>query len=134
MALLPRGLRNNNPLNIRKGNHWIGERVNQKDPAFEEFTTLTYGIRAALKLIRNYIVAGYNTPRKIIARWAPPIENVTDKYIEVACKLANLDPDTMLSPSDSEKIQQLVYGMSYVENGRKLAKEDIARAAVMLSW
>lgn len=134
MALLPRGLRNNNPLNIRKGNHWIGERVNQTDPAFEEFTTLTYGIRAALKLIRNYIVAGYNTPGKIISRWAPPIENVTGRYIEVACKLANLDPDTMLSPSDSEKIQQLVYGMSYVENGRKLAKEDIARAAVMLSW
>ena len=32
---VPRGIRNNNPLNIRKGNNWQGERHPQTDPAFE---------------------------------------------------------------------------------------------------
>ena len=34
---LPRGIRNNNPLNIRKGCNWKGERHPQTDKAFEEF-------------------------------------------------------------------------------------------------
>lgn len=51
----PRGIRNNNPLNIRKGNNWKGERPNQTDPAFEEFESMEMGIRAAIKLIRNKI-------------------------------------------------------------------------------
>ena len=38
--MVPRGIRNNNPLNIRKGNNWKGERPNQTDKAFEEFETM----------------------------------------------------------------------------------------------
>ena len=43
---IPRGIRNNNPLNIRIGNQWLGERANPNDPAFEQFVAMEYGIRA----------------------------------------------------------------------------------------
>ena len=83
----PRGIRNNNPLNIRKGNNWKGERPNQTDPAFEEFESMEYGIRAAIKLIRNKIQGkgkGHRplcTIRTLVSSWAPPCENKTEAYI-----------------------------------------------------
>ena len=88
----PRGIRNNNPLNIRKGSNWKGERPNQKDRAFEEFQTMQYGIRAGFIILRKY-VTGYNgltnkfnTIEKIVRRWAPPTENVTQRYIDFVAK------------------------------------------------
>ena len=84
----PRGIRNNNPLNIRKGNNWRGELKNQTDPEFEQFTSLGYGIRAALRLMRNQI-SGFggsrppmNTLKKLISVWAPPSENSTQRYVD----------------------------------------------------
>lgn len=83
---LTRGLRNNNPGNIREGkgdsNQWVGERATDDDPAFEEFTSLPYGIRAATVLFRNYQrLYGLNTIAQLIGKWAPPNENNTAQYI-----------------------------------------------------
>ena len=47
---LTRGLRNNNPLNIRKGNDWQGE-TKGSDPSFETFQSMAYGYRAAIKIL-----------------------------------------------------------------------------------
>ena len=59
---LPRGYRNNNPLNIRNSNEkWAGEIRPSQDPAFKQFKSMGYGFRAALKLIRNYIGKGHNS-------------------------------------------------------------------------
>ncbi len=53
---MTRGERNNNPLNIRRvaGTHWRGEAAVQDDPAFVQFEDITWGVRAALKLLRTY--------------------------------------------------------------------------------
>ena len=61
---IPRGIRNNNPLNIRKGNDWQGERHPQTDKEFEEFESLTMGFRAAFKLLKNYM-NGNNGRRQV---------------------------------------------------------------------
>lgn len=68
-----RGIRNNNPLNIRHStNKWQGMAPSQSDRAFVQFTARKYGYRAAFVLIRNYIGLHHaNTIGKIIARWAP---------------------------------------------------------------
>lgn len=80
--VLVRGLRNNNPFNIKKSEHaWLG-KVEGKDPTFETFSSLKFGVRAGLKLLINYIVRGYDTPEKIIHRFAPTSENNTDNYID----------------------------------------------------
>src|SRR3569832_207317 len=77
-----RGLRNNNPGNIRKtATDWRGEVVGS-DSAFETFATPEAGIRALAVLLRNYQRKyGLRTVRAIITRYAPPSENNTESYV-----------------------------------------------------
>lgn len=79
-----RGIRNNNPANIRRGCAWKGLAEKQTDREFCQFVTMTWGVRALLVTLRTY-VRKYNlhTVREIITRWAPPSDgNNTEKYIE----------------------------------------------------
>lgn len=121
---VPRGIRNNNPLNIRKGNSWIGERYPQVDREFEEFRTLEYGIRAAFKLMRNYITGfsgrsvKYNTIRKLIRRWAPPTENATQRYIDFVCKEVDKDQNEVIFFSDRKLMVMICRAMAFVECGQ----------------
>jgi hypothetical protein len=80
---LTRGLRNNNPFNIRKTDiDWQGE-IEGFDKDFESFKTLDDGIRAGLKLLKNsYLAKGFDTPAKILNKYAPSIENDTQSYIK----------------------------------------------------
>ena len=93
---LPRGYRNNNPLNIRYSfwNAWKGKVLPNQDGTFEQFNDMAYGYRAALSLLRTYIKKyGCNTVAKIISRWAPENENNTQAYIQHVCEIANLLPN-----------------------------------------
>lgn len=124
---LPRGYRNNNPLNIRiSGNKWQGKISPSEDSAFEQFVNMAYGYRAALVLMRNYIKNyGCNTIAKIISRWAPANENNTLGYIRDVCKIinerlgGNVNADTVVNRNDASLLQQMAYAMSIVENGDK---------------
>ena len=50
-----RGIRNNNPLNIRRSaTRWKGAQEEQRDKAFVQFKTLAYGYRAAWKILQTY--------------------------------------------------------------------------------
>lgn len=56
--MLPRGIRNNNPLNIRRTakDQWQGLRAQQTDANFCQFESLEYGWRAAFYLLtRTYL-------------------------------------------------------------------------------
>ena len=85
---LTRGVRNSNPLNIKysERNKWQGKVPDRekKDQVFEEFRSMEYGLRAALKLITKYCLEGTDTPRAIIRKWAPASAdgNHTKEYIE----------------------------------------------------
>jgi hypothetical protein len=93
---LPRGLRNNNPLNIRhSASRWQGARVEQTDKAFVQFTSMKMGYRAAWRILETYFKhfeAQHKpfTPRNIIYRWAPPNENDSEAYLRRVCQLTNL--------------------------------------------
>ncbi len=52
----PRGIRNNNPGNIRHGENWQGLNPNSRsiDAAFCVFNTPVAGIRALAKVLINY--------------------------------------------------------------------------------
>lgn len=117
---LPRGYRNNNPLNIRINPHnqWKGKVIPSKDKAFEQFVGMEYGYRAALSLLRTYIRKyGCNTVAKIITRWAPENENNTQAYIHSVCKFADLTPDLAVKTTDRDTLTKMAYAMSIVENG-----------------
>lgn len=118
---LPRGYRNNNPLNIRiSKNTWKGKIADNTDGVFEQFVDMAYGYRAALATMRTYITKyGLDTVQKIIERWAPANENNTLAYIQHVCEWANLTPETKVARNDKDTLTKMAYAMSIVENGNK---------------
>lgn len=86
-----RGIRNNNPANIRRGCNWKGLIRQQKDREFCQFVTMTWGVRALLVTLRTYVVKHHlHTIREIITRWAPPSDkNNTEAYIKFVEKEIN---------------------------------------------
>lgn len=111
-----RGIRNNNPLNIRIGNKWKGLKTPNTDGAFDQFISLPWGYRAAFVILKNYINRHKcDTVEKIITRWAPSNENDTKAYIKTVCRLTSFQPDTKLFPTYYD-LSRLVYAMARVES------------------
>lgn len=124
----PRGIRNNNPLNIRIGNTWLGERPDPQDKAFEEFVTIEYGYRAAFCILRRYIKRyRKNTISDIVSTWAPASENNTQRYIDVVSKLMKLAPDVPIEYEDEETMVRLVMAMQIQECGRPADIEKVKK-------
>lgn len=115
---LPLGLRNNNPLNIRvSGEKWLGKIPT--DNGFEKFSSLEYGIRAAVINLRTYFNK-YNcrTVSSIISRWAPANENNTNAYIQYVANKMGVNSVSVLS-LNSGVMSKLVAAMSDVELSSK---------------
>ena len=135
-TIIPRGIRNCNPLNIRYvgRNKWQGRipSKDKKDRMFEEFVSNDYGFRAAFILIHKYITAHKcNTVRKLISRWAPARENNTEYYIRTVCYRACMPEDTELDFCNGHQMFNLVSEMQFMECGKDLSLHDMARGYVM---
>ena len=101
--LTPRGIRNNNPGNIRlSSTTWQGQvpSSEQTDPDFVQFSSPAYGIRAIAKILDSYASRGLNTVQSIINTWAPPTENDTAAYVDAVASSMGVDPNTTLSQGD----------------------------------
>lgn len=130
--ITPRGIRNNNPLNIRIGNTWLGESPRPTDPDFEQFVNITYGLRAAFVLLRRYIRHySRNTLPAIIAAWAPSSENNTQRYIDFVSDKAGITPDTQLAYEDKDTMCAIVSAMCLYENGQEVNMPLIQRGYEM---
>lgn len=116
--VVPRGIRNNNPLNIRIGNTWLGERPDPQDVSFEEFVSMEYGYRAAFCLLRRYIRRyRKNTIAMIISTWAPSSENNTQRYIDYVANAMKIAADTPITYEDEVTMVRLVAAMQMMECG-----------------
>lgn len=127
---IPRGIRNNNPLNIRIGNTWLGERPSQEctDHEFEQFVAMEYGLRAGFCILRRYIRHYHRTTiRAIITSWAPASENATDKYIEHVVQFTGIDADHPLDYADKPTMVALVQAMCRVECGQLIPLAKIEK-------
>ena len=118
----PRGIRNNNPLNIRRsGDKWQGLKVLQEDKAFFQFSEMKWGWRAAFRLLCHTYYNKYRlrTIRDIITRWAPPKENNTEAYIRSVTDRIGIGPDKELGDPQTHPTQWMMIGiaMAIVENG-----------------
>ena len=115
----PRGLRNNNPGNIRKGNVvYQGEIVPSKDDAFRQFTTMAYGYRAMFVLLHTYQRKyGLNTIASIISRYAPSVENHTEAYISAVAEASGVPATSHITTTNADVMVPIVVAMSKVENG-----------------
>ena len=119
---LPRGIRNNNPLNIRRSkDQWKGLADAQTDRAFCQFKSLEYGWRAAFCLLTRTYYHKYRlyTIRTIIRRWAPPGENNTEAYIANVSRLTGIDPDEPIGIPSERPSRWMMVGvaMAIQENG-----------------
>ena len=137
---LPRGIRNNNPLNIRKGNNWKGEVNLCTDGAFEQFVSMQMGVRAGFKILKNYMT-GYGgrvrpltNIHDIIRRWAPPSENNCKAYVDSVCRFSGLHEYERLQFSDRSKMLALVDGMIRVECGQPVSLDIIASAYDLINF
>ena len=133
--MLPRGIRNNNPLNIRRSkDQWKGLKAQQNDAAFCQFETLDYGWRAAFYLLTRTYYHKYRlyTIRKIIEKWAPPYENKTEAYIQNVSRLTGIGPDEPIGiPSERPSRWQMVgLAMAIQENGTN----SIDHFALLRGW
>ena len=130
-----RGLRNNNPLNIRhSADRWQGAREEQTDKAFVQFKTMAYGYRAAWKTLQTYYerFCHQSTPftvRNIISRWAPPSENDTEAYIRQVLLLSGIGgKENLLPPVNASgygRLSLLLAAMTCMECGIPYNKVDM---------
>lgn len=125
---IPRGIRNNNPLNIHIGNTWLGEVQEPTDPSFEQFVSMEYGIRAAMILLRRYIRHYKRTTiPQIIAAWAPASENDVQRYIDVVCQLSAISPEDQIDYFNEEQMVRLVDAMAFHECGQHVPEDKIRK-------
>jgi hypothetical protein len=134
--MTPRGIRNNNPLNIRIGNAWLGEVAIPTDKEFEQFTSLRWGLRAGFLLLKRYINRYHlNSIRLIVSRWAPSSENNTEAYIKRVSALTGFDADEVITFESKMQMCALVEAMCLVECGCQVDCNEIREAYELAkSW
>ena len=117
-----RGIRNNNPGNIRKGSKkiWNGEVWPSTDSSFSQFITMAYGVRALLIDLVNKHKQGLNTVQKIIYKYAPPTENYSARYAKFVADAMGL---TVTEPFDMTQANLLKFAKAVAkfENGNAAA-------------
>lgn len=117
--LMSRGIRNNNPGNIRHGSSkWQGMSLKQTDDEYIQFDDPVYGIRAMAKLLKNYQRNyGLNTVQEIISRWAPPSENITGAYVAAVAGKLGIDANKEILVDDY--LPAMVPAIIHHENGQQ---------------
>ena len=117
----PRGIRNNNPGNIRWSTiEWNGlvSADQRTDPDFCQFVSPYYGLRALALNVHSYFARhGLKTVRGIITRWAPPEENDTHAYINCIAERMQVSADQDISLDDWLTLHNLVSAITTEENG-----------------
>ena len=125
---MSRGLRNNNPGNIRlDGVHWKGEVEPSQDREFKQFETMAWGYRAMFQCLNTYYRKyGLDTIRKMISRWAPPDDgNHTGNYVKAVSERSGVPADGRITTTNRDVMIPIVAAMSRVENGVEAKMTDV---------
>ena len=127
-----RGEKNCNPGNIeRNATLWQGMAADQSaDSRFIVFINPGWGIRALAKILLTYNKQGLNTVRKIIDKWAPPVENDTGAYVNHVAEMVGVDEDTVIQVRDPETLELLTKGIIAHENGRIIYDDALIVSAI----
>ncbi len=115
---VPRGIRNNNPGNIKKSaSPWVGKVGN--DGTFEIFDTPQNGIRAMGRLLRTYRNSyGLNTIRGIVARWTSGDSGtIQDNYVKHLVNKTGIAEHLQLI--GVSQYAAIVENMIFFENGQQ---------------
>lgn len=127
---MSRGLRNNNPGNIRQNSdNFLGEIKPSTDPAFKQFESIEYGYRAIFVTLNTYQKKyGLSTIRAMISRWAPPKDNNdTEAYIRAVSSESGVPENSHITSTNKDVMVPIVAAMSRVENGVAANIADVQR-------
>ena len=128
----------NNPGNIRyvKSNNWRGQI--KPNRGFAQFSEVTYGLRAIIKILKNYENSyKLNTITGIITKYAPPNENKTKDYIKFVSDKIGISPNEQLNlfvngKPDVDKIIRVVNAITNFETGTVYSPLVITAAISLL--
>ena len=112
-----RGLRNNNPCNLKssKNTKWDGQVGS--GGKFIIFESPEYGIRACAKNLKNYQHKnGLDTLRSMVYRMGPPHENDTKKYVRNLSNIVGVSPDEKINVL--KHLPEIIKGIIFLENGK----------------
>lgn len=115
---LTRGVRNNNPGNIRHalGVKWQGA-IKGDDASFVTFASPEMGVRALVRTLLTYQNRhNLHTIAGIIDRWAPPVENNTTAYVLAVAKAVGVAPTAMIDVDSAAIMRPLVEAIIAHEN------------------
>ena len=128
-----RGIRNNNPGNIRHGEKWEGLSDKQTDSSFCIFKTPEYGIRAMAKILLNYQKKyDLKTIKQIISRWAPPNENDTQSYINSVSLSVGVDSEEEININKNIMVP-LIKAIIKHENGEQPYSDETILIGINLA-
>lgn len=134
---LARGLRNNNPGNIKKsGDAWRGtdHAATERESTFVVFTSPVWGIRAMARLLNGYYNRhGLETVRGIISRWAPAgSENPHHaNYVAHVARAVGVSPDARLSIPSA--YSRMIPAMIEFENGSNPYPPSLIQEGISLA-
>lgn len=116
LLTVPRGIRNNNPGNLRSDISWAF--MTGGDPGgFAIFDDSVHGLRALAKDLQTKITKdGLTTIRQIISKYAPTSENNTAAYIASVSNDTGIGPDDQLT-ADPDTLAMLIRAIVNHENG-----------------
>ena len=124
---MTRGLRNNNPGNLRLSkDKWQGLRAVQTDKEFFQFETMAHGYRALIRTLQNYRkLHKCQTIADFISRYAPKIENNTAGYIQRVCREMQVPTTYVPDVNDKATMCNFAAAISQVENGVPAVMADV---------
>lgn len=129
----PRGIRNNNPGNIRIGDDWEGLAVvenmtadQREEQSFCVFSEPAYGIRAIGRILRTYQSKGYRSVASMITRWAPESDNnPSDIYVRHVAGKLGVEPEQEFDIAGGDYARRMVESIIEFENGVQPYRDDI---------
>ncbi|EGR1699938.1 structural protein [Vibrio parahaemolyticus] len=130
-----RGIRINNPLNIRiASNPWKGKVSPSRDTDFETFRAPEWGFRAGAILLRNYQLRHeLYTLSEIINRFAPPHENHTGNYARFVAGQVSVGIDERIDLVNNQRLLvDVLHAMSIMEVGRHYSKNTVAKGVKLI--
>lgn len=126
----PRGIRNNNPMNLEYNPqiHWNGQ-TGHDSAGYAQFDNAQDGIRAGMIDIHTgFVRDGEKTIRAIISEWAPPPENPTANYIAYVANQLQVSADAPLDYKTS--IIPLAKAIVQFENNENPYPDSLYEAAL----
>ncbi len=138
----PRGIRNNNPGNVkRSGSAWLGKvpSAQNTDATFEQFTAPVYGIRVIAYLLLKYQRdKGKRTIRALISEpggWAPSnTDNNPAGYATAIARAVNLrETDTVDLFASDALLTGITTAIIKFENGQQPYSAEVIGEGVRMA-